>query len=515
MENFTDYALLLHDRDDVAVMKRPVSRGMKLVSGSASVVVSQSIPRGHKLAIRSIPKGNPVRKYGQIIGFASQDIGAGSHVHSHNLEARNFGRDYEFCVDARSVDYVPPEQMRTFRGYLRPDARVGTRNYVAIISTVNCSASVSRYAAERFRGPELKRDFPNVDGVLALTHKTGCAMPLDEPTKVLQRVLAGFARHPNVFGYLIIGLGCECNQVPVLVQNHGLNVLRPGEPGPAFLTIQEVGGVVKTVEAAVDAVRKLLPLANEARRSHQPISKLVLAEECGGSDAASGITANPALGLASDELVRFGGTSILSETPEVYGAEHLLTRRAVSRQVGEKLIEFIHWWEDYTRRNNATIDNNPAPGNKEGGLTTIYEKSLGAVAKGGQSPLAAVYRYAESIHTPGFGFMDTPGYDPVSMTGMVAGGCNIAAFTTGRGSVYGCKPVPCIKIATNTPLYERMADDMDINAGDILDGSATLRDVGLRILEKIIAVAGGERTRSELHGMGDEEFAPWQLGPTL
>jgi altronate hydrolase len=405
--------------------------------------------------------------------------------------------------------------MRHFQGYSRPGGRVGTRNYVAVISSVNCSASVSHYVRDYFRTDDFKPDFPNVDGVIAFTHKGGCAIDPGEPQQVLQRVLAGIARHPNISGYLMIGLGCETNQVDAIRTSHKLDQIRPGESAPTFMNIQSSGGVRKTVEAGVAAVSKLLLVANDLRRAPQPLSKLILAENCGGSDGNSGITANPALGVASDELVRYGGTSVLAETPEIYGAEHLLTRRAVSREVGEKLLEFIHWWEDHARRHNCSINNNPSHGNKEGGLTNIYEKSLGAVAKGGQSPLAAVYKYAEPITTPGFCFMDTPGYDPVSMTGLVAGGCNVGVFTTGRGSVYGCKPAPCIKVATNTALYNWMVEDMDINAGTILDGTETVLQVGMRIFEKIIAVASGEKTKSELAGMGDEEFAPWQLGPVF
>jgi altronate hydrolase len=405
--------------------------------------------------------------------------------------------------------------MRFFQGYGRADGRAGTRNYVAVISSVNCSASVSQYVAQRFKNESFARDFPNVDGVIAFTHKSGCAITPDEPVRLLQRVLAGVARHPNIFGYVLIGLGCETNQVEGLVRAHNLDAPNPGGAQPEFLTIQRTGGVRRTVDAAVAAVLKVLPQANALKRSPQPISKLILAENCGGSDGNSGITANPALGVASDELVRYGGTSVLAETPEIYGAEHLLTRRAVSREVGEKLISFIKWWEDHARMHNATIDNNPSPGNKEGGLTTIYEKSLGAVAKGGQAPLAAVYKYAEPITTPGFGFMDTPGYDPVSMTGLMAGGCNIGVFTTGRGSVYGCKPSPCIKVATNTPMYEHMSEDMDLNAGTIMDGTESVAQVGAHIFEKIISVASGEKTKSEAQGIGDEEFAPWHIGPVF
>lgn len=514
-QRFEKFALRLHPRDNVAVARKPLTAGMELADGSVRVTAARAVAPGHKVALEFIPRSGEVRRYGQTIGFATADIAPGEHVHTHNLGMKDFGRDYAFCADYKPVEYYPGGHPRTFNGYLRPDGRVGTRNYVAVISSVNCSASVSNYVRDRFRTPEFRRDFPNVDGVIAFTHKSGCCVQPGEPHLMLQRVLAGLARHPNVFGYVMIGLGCEGHPVDLIRTNFRLSVLRPGEPAPAFMTIQNVGGVAKTVDAAAGAVVKLLRVANDARRTPHPVSKLALAMNCGGSDGNSGITANPALGVASDELVRHGGTSVLAETPEIYGAEHLLTRRAVSREVGERLVERVRWWEDHVRLHGASIDNNPSPGNKEGGLTTIYEKSLGAVAKGGQSPLAAVYRYAEQVTEPGLCFMDTPGFDPVSMTGLVAGGCNVGVFTTGRGSVYGCKPAPCIKVATNTPLYEHMIDDMDVNAGTILDGSESIRDVGGRLFEKIVAVANGEPTKSELAGIGDEEFAPWILGPTF
>ncbi len=517
-KNFADVAVLLRDNDNVAVLKRPIRSGDHLVNGSIDLTASETIGAGHKIAIAEIPDGAPVRRYGQIIGFAQGRIAPGAHVHTHNVVMKEFGRDYQFCADAKPIDCHPPEKMRHFQGFARPHGSAGTRNYVAVISSVNCSASVSHYVRDRFRTDEFKRDFPNVDGVIAFTHKGGCAIDPGEPQTILQRVLAGIARHPNISGYVMIGLGCETNQIDTIRSSQKLDdaaTSGSSVAAPVFMNIQSVGGVRKTVEAGVKAVTKLLRVANEFTRTQQPISKLILAENCGGSDGNSGITANPALGVASDELVRYGATSVLAETPEIYGAEHLLTRRAISREVGEKLIERVHWWEEHARRNDCSINNNPSHGNKEGGLTNIYEKSLGAIAKGGQSPLAAVYKYAERIATPGFCFMDTPGYDPVSMTGLVAGGCNVAVFTTGRGSVYGCKPTPCIKVATNTPLYKWMEEDMDINAGTILDGTETVEQVGMRIFETIIAVAGGEKTKSELAGIGDEEFAPWTLGPTF
>lgn len=505
----------LHPLDAVAVASGTLLPGQRLFCGEGQLEIREKIPALHKVALAHLSAGTPLRKYGQVIGFAQRDIAAGEHVHSHNVTLGEFTRDYAFGVDARPLPPLDADPPRSFRGFPRPGGRAGTRNYLAVISSVNCSASVSRYVAERFRGPEFHREFPNVDGVVAFTHKSGCAMAPDEPTRLLQRVLAGIARHPNIAGYVLVGLGCEVNQTSALVKNEQLDQLREGETPALALNIQTQGGVQRTVEAATAGVARLLPEAESRRRQPLPLSFLTLALNCGGSDGASGITANPALGVASDLLVRHGGASVLAETPEIYGAEHLLTRRAVSREVGERLVDRIRWWEEHARQHHASIDNNPSVGNKEGGLTTIYEKSLGAVAKGGQAPLLAVYRYAEEVRARGFSFMDTPGYDPVSMTGLVAGGCNVAVFTTGRGSVYGCKPTPCLKVATHTPLFEWMHDDMDENAGTILDGTNTVEAVGLRLFERIVAMASGERTKSELAGVGDEEFAPWILGPVF
>ena len=509
-----DRIIVLRAGDDVAVARRALGVGLQLATETGLLSLVQPIPAGHKVALRPVPDGAPVRKYGQIIGFAHGPIQPGEHVHTHNLEVRDFPRE-ERRGGASPMPLRPPETVRTFMGYARADGRVGTRNYLAVISSVNCSATVARHVQEQFPDEMLRRDYPNVDGVIAFTHKGGCGLQPGTPHQVLMRVLAGLARHPNIAGCVLIGLGCEVNQLDQLRREHRLEAT-PANPGsPTFLNIQALGGTRKTIAAAAQAVRGLLPIAHQHQRTPQPLEHLILAEQCGGSDAYSGITANPALGVASDELVRQGGTSVLAETPEIYGAEHLLIQRAINDDVADRLMNRIRWWEDHVRLHGASIDNNPAPGNKAGGLTTIYEKSLGAVAKGGQAPLSAVYEYAEPIGTRGFCFMDTPGYDPVSMTGLVSGGCNIGVFTTGRGSVYGCKPTPCIKVAASTPLYRQLEDDMDLNAGTILDGTETIEQVGLRLFELIIAVAGGQRTRSEVNGFGDEEFAPWQLGPTF
>jgi altronate hydrolase len=509
------HALLLHPQDTVAVLKSTLPAGTTLTDGAVTLALNCDIPAGHKVALRAVADGEPVRKYGQVIGFAKGTIHPGDHVHVHNLVMRDFDRTCLIGAGYRPVELVPEHQRRQFLGFARASGRAGTRNYVGVISVVNCSATAARRVQERFQPEMIARDFPNVDGVVAFTHKTGCGIQPGQPLETIERVFAGMSRHPNIAACLFIGLGCEISHLRHLREAHRLSEGAAEQGGPVFMDIQSLGGTRKTVEAAAAAVLKLLPVANAMKRTPQPLSQLVLALNCGGSDGNSGITANPALGAAVDELVRHGGTAVLAETPEIYGAEHLLLHRAASRQTGEQLLEIIRWWEGHVRLHGASIDNNPSPGNKEGGLTTIYEKSLGAVAKGGQSPLMAVYRYAEPITASGLCFMDTPGFDPVSMTGLVAGGCNVGVFTTGRGSVYGCKPAPCIKVATHTPLYQWMNDDMDLNAGTLLDGVETVDQVGRRIFEQVIAVASGEKTKSEQAGVGDEEFAPWVLGPTF
>lgn len=507
-------AIQLSPLDNVAVAVAQLKPGMEINVNGQVIANSQRIPMGHKIAVRAIRKGEIILKYGQIIGISSEDIFPGSHVHTHNVTASEFTRDYAYCsavLPAKS----PPKAPRTFQGYDRGDGRSGTRNYLAIISTVNCSASVSKYISERVRESGLLKQFPNVDGVVAITHKAGCAMQYGgEDHLQLDRTLAGFAKHPNVAAYLLIGLGCETGQAMHLIENQHLIQLDGSGRKPTVLSIQECGGISKTVEAGVQAVCAMLPAINDMKRTTLGVDKIILGTNCGGSDGNSGITANPALGIASDLLIQHGGTSILAETPEIYGAEHLLTRRAITREVGEKLVERIRWWERYTGMFGVTMNNNPSPGNKDGGLTTIYEKSLGAIAKAGSTALTDVVGYAEPVTAKGFVFMDTPGYDPVSMTGIVAGGANVLVFTTGRGSVFGCKPAPSIKVATNSPMYVHMLDDMDIDAGVILNG-VPVEVVGQQIFEEILAVASGKKTKSETNGVGEEEFAPWSIGPTL
>jgi len=517
----SDHFLCLHADDNVVVARHSADTGSEFVSGGVSVSARQPIDMGHKMAISPIAHGEPIRKFGQPIGFATQDIQPGEWVHVHNVglgELQNSAGVRPRCEFSTAVP-TPPKMIteRTFQGYRRPDGRAATRNYIGIVSTVNCSATSSKYIAEAFDETVLAK-YPNVDGVIALSHKGGCAMEYGGVDHVqLSRTLAGFARHPNIAAYIIVGLGCETAQASFIADRFNLVQLEgiESDQTPLIMNIQDMGGVKKTVKHGIEVLNELLPEVNQVQRQPIPISEIMLATECGGSDGNSGVTANPALGIASDLLVAHGGTTILSEVPEIYGGEHLLTRRAISREVGERLMERIGWWEDYARRFDAHIDNNPSVGNKKGGLTTIFEKSLGAIAKSGSTALRAVYEYAEPVTEKGFVVMDTPGYDPPSVTGMVAGGANVVVFTTGRGSCYGCKPAPTIKVATNSPLFNRMVDDMDINAGTILDGDGTVESVGHEIFEKIIAVASGEQTKSEAQGIGDEEFCPWTPGPVF
>lgn len=484
-------ALLLRPDDDVVVTIRDLP----------------GIPRGHKVATRDLPAGAQVRKYGQSIGVATRDIAAGEHVHSHNLGMDLAEREHEFATVHHELT-TPDGPRPTFQGYRRANGRVGTRNYIGILTSVNCSASTAKMIADQFRGPVLDA-FDDVDGVMALTHSSGCGLvPVSEGAQMLVRTLKGYAEHPNFAGILVVGLGCEMIAVGSLIDSLDLSpdtVLK-------HLTIQESGGIRATVRQGVAAISEMLPEVNNRRRETCDVSELVLGLNCGGSDGYSGITANPALGFASDLLVSYGGASVLAETPEVFGAEHLLTRRAVTEEVGRKLLRRIDWWQKYAADGGGSLDNNPSPGNKAGGLTTILEKSLGAVAKGGQADLVAVYEYAEPILAKGFSFMDTPGYDPVSVTGLIAGGSTIICFTTGRGSVLGAKPTPSIKLATNSELYARQAEDIDINCGRIVDGTATVEEVGREIFAEILAVASGKVTVSEDLDLGQDEFIPWQLG---
>ncbi|WP_175774333.1 UxaA family hydrolase [Burkholderia anthina] len=500
----------LHPADDVVVAVEQLVGGTLV--DDEGVTVAGLIPAGHKIATRAIEAGAPVHRYGQIIGFASQPIRPGQHVHTHNLDMGEFARDYAFGAGACATEFVPDAQRATFDGIVREDGRVGTRNYIGILTSVNCSATVARAIADHFRRdihPEALAAYPNVDGVVALTHGVGCAVDPDgDALAILQRTLGGYACHPNFAAVLMIGLGCETNQIPRLLETQGL----AEHARLRTFTIQDSGGTRKTIEKGIALVESMLAAANDVRREPVSASHLTVGLQCGGSDGYSGITANPVLGAAVDLLVRHGGTAILSETPEIYGAEHLLTRRAVSRDVGEKLVARIRWWEDYCARHHASMNNNPSAGNKAGGLTTVLEKSLGGIAKAGSTNLVDVYEYAMPVRAKGLVFMDTPGYDPISATGQVAGGANLICFTTGRGSAYGCAPTPSLKLATNSALWRRQADDIDLNCGDVLDGGVRIDALGATLFQMMLDAASGRPTRSELHGYGQNEFVPWQIG---
>lgn len=502
-----DAVLKLHPEDDVLIARHQLVAGMRLGDGPS---VRGLVPAGHKIAVRPVSPGAPVRRYGQIIGFATRAIAAGEHVHTHNLAIDTFERDYAFGTEARPT--VAARSPAQFMGIVRSNGRVGTRNYIGILTSVNCSATAARAIADYFRreiNPQELADYPNVDGVVALTHGQGCAVDgQGEGLALLRRTLAGYARHPNFAAVLIVGLGCETNQIEGLLSEEGLT----SSTSLRTMTIQSSGGTARTVAAGIAQVKEMLADANSVHRQPVDTSHLMVGLQCGGSDGYSGISANPALGAAVDRLVANGGTAILSETPEIYGAEHLLTRRAASPEVGQKLIERVRWWEAYCERMNASLDNNPSAGNKAGGLTTILEKSLGAIAKGGTTNLMDVYCYAEHIAAHGLVFMDTPGYDPVSATGQVAGGANLICFTTGRGSAYGCAPAPSLKLGTNTALWQRQQEDIDFNCGTIIDGTQTIEIVGEEIFQLMLAVASGGKSKSELHGYGQNEFVPWQLG---
>lgn len=498
----------LHSNDNVVIALRDLAAGETI--DNSSVVTGQPVPRGHKIAVREIDAGTNVLRYGQIIGQAKQRIAPGEHVHVHNLGMGLHTQDYGHAT--HSTPLAPANEQRVFAGYRRADGRAGTRNYIGILTTVNCSGSVAKFIAEAAEKNGFLNQYPNIDGIVPIVHSTGCGMSGEgEGYATLFRTLSGYAANPNFGGILLLGLGCEVMQIPELVS--GRRIRKDG--ALQYMTIQQEGGTRRTIERGLEALRGVAEHANRATREPIPVSEITIGLQCGGSDGYSGITANPALGYASDMLVAHGGTTILSETSEIYGAEHLLTRRAETVEIGEKLIERIRWWEDYTARNGGEMDNNPSPGNKRGGLTTILEKSLGAVAKGGTAPLSGVYKFGEQIDRKGFVFMDSPGFDPCSVTGQVASGANLIVFTTGRGSVSGYKPTPCIKLATNSEMYEKMSEDMDLNCGDIVSSGVSIEDKGRELFELIVRVASGEQTKSEELGFGGAEFVPWQIGAVM
>lgn len=494
----------LHESDNIAIARVPLAAGQSITVEYRSIMLEDAIPIGHKVAIRAIAAGEPIVRYGQMMGRARTRIEAGQHAHTHNVAFEELSLNYEFPTGEGAVKSAPVD-VPAFMGYPREDGRVGTRNYIAVVAASNCAAHTSELIAASFAGETLP---PNVDGVVSFPHGEGCGHNAGADLAQLQRTLGGVLNHPNVAAAIILGLGCEVNQI-----DHYLGPGAPRTDRLVGMTVQGSGGTRATVEAARVEIAKMIERASAERRVETPASKIVLGLNCGGSDSFSGITANPALGVCSDMLAAIGATAVLAETTEIFGAEHLLVRRARNREVAERLLGFIDRYKDYLRKFGASFDDNPSPGNKEGGLTTILEKSLGAVAKAGTAPLNAAVDYAERVDSPGFVFMNTPGYDPVSLTGLAAGGVNLIAFTTGRGSAIGFPTIPVIKISSNSPIYRRMRDNMDINAGRIADGDAAIRDIGQEIFDMVLRVASGERTASER--LGHHEFVPWRIGPVL
>ncbi|GAB3479677.1 UxaA family hydrolase [Marinomonas epiphytica] len=501
----TSLSKRLHQKDNLAVAITALPEGAEV----EGVTLIDKIPAGHKFSVQGLSKGEHIIKYGQVIGYAACSIEAGSHLHSHNIKMLETQHSLNGFLPMQRTSILA--NRRSFQGFARSNGQVGTRNYIGVISTVNCSATVSKVAAEQLN-LEGELEALGYDGVVAITHGSGCGMSTgSEGYALFDRVIQGYAAHPNFAFVFVVGLGCETYQIKALRQNmdekHGSRI--------HYFNIQEAGGTRESIRVTKDAIYSKAQKQPKPMRQEVGLEHLCVALQCGGSDGYSGITANPALGYASDLIVRNGGKVILSETPEIYGAEHLLLSRAIHKSVAEKLLKRIDWWKQYTRMNKAELNNNPSPGNKQGGLTTILEKSLGAVAKSGTSSLNDVLEYAEPCVEQGFNFMDSPGYDPVSVTGQIASGANLVCFTTGRGSVAGFKPAPCIKLATNTLMYARLKEDMDINCGVIVDGKQSIEQVGEDIFDKIIAIASGEQSASELLGYGSNEFVPWPLGAVI
>ena len=494
----------LNETDNIAVARVPLSFGQELKVSGVSVTVRGAVPAGHKVALKHIGPGETILRYGQVMGRARVPIEAGEHVHVHNVAFEELTFAYEFPTEEKPLQSAP-KRIPTFLGYAREDGRIGTRNYIAVVAASNCAAHTAELIAESYDPVALP---PNVDGIVAFPHGEGCGHSIGPDTDQLRRVLSGVLDHPNVAAAIILGLGCEVNQIA-----HYLGDNAPKSDRLAGLTLQQSGGTRATVDAARREIARMIERAAAEKRVESPASKIILGLNCGGSDSFSGITANPALGVCSDLLAEICATSVLAETTEIFGAEHLLVKRARNREVAEKLLGFVSSYKAYLNRFGGSFDDNPSPGNKEGGLTNILEKSLGAVAKAGTSPLNDAVDYGERINAPGFVFMNTPGYDPVSLTGLAAGGCNVIAFTTGRGSAIGFPTIPVVKIASNSNTYRRMQDNMDVNAGRIADGEATVAEIGREIFDMILRVASGERTSSER--LGHKEFVPWRIGPVM
>lgn len=496
----------LDKEDNVVVARYDIPEGTEIPD--EGVTTLQPVPGGHKIAVCPIAKGEPIKKYNTIIGYAAEDIVPGTWMHSHNILFDEVNKDYAYSRDYKPVELIPEQDRATFMGIVREDGRVATRNIIAIVVCGNCAATVARKIAYYFDKERMK-EWPNVNAVVPFITGIGCGMEMSgEPMDLLRRTICGTATNPNVAGSIILALGCERNNIDKMMEGAGL---KEGKMLRRLVT-QECGGTRKTVEAGIQMVKEMMVEANKATRTRVPASELILALQCGGSDGYSGLSANPSLGRASDILIRNGGTVVLSETTELFGVEQTITCRAKTPEIGRKLVDHMNWWLKYNEGRDCQINGKVSPGNNAGGLSNVLEKSLGGAKKGGSTCLNEVYNYAEPITEKGLVIMDTPGYDPVSLTGQVAGGATICCFTTGRGSCIGRQDCPTIKIASNSPMYNRMEEDMDINCGQVIDGDKTLDEMGEIIFQRILDVASGAKTKSEALGVGYDEYVPWPIG---
>jgi altronate hydrolase len=495
---------LVHAEDDVAVAVRELAAGDRVEVAGRVIELTEPIPRGHKVALRAVRAGESVRKFGWPIGRATRDIAAGTLVHTGNLATRLDGLDeyrYQPDVNALEVAAHPAASKGpdTFMGYRRADGRVGTRNEIWILCTVGCVARtaerIARLGAAQFGG--------QVDGIHAFTHPFGCSQ-LGDDLKRTRRVLASLAMHPNAGGVLIVGLGCESNQLDrLLATMEGVDRSRLR----AF-TAQSAGDETEEGLAALD---ELVRIASRDRREPCPLSALTIGLKCGGSDGLSGITANPLVGHVANRISAAGGTPILTEIPEVFGAEQLLMQRAVSENVFHGIVSVVNDFKRYFLDNGQPIYENPSPGNIAGGITTLEEKSLGAVQKGGRAPVTQVLRYGERATLPGLALLEAPGNDAVSSTALVAAGATVLLFTTGRGTPLGF-PVPTLKISSNSALAQKKGHWIDFDAGTVLAGKK-MHDAGEELMRLVIETASGTPARNEVNG--EREISLWKSGVTL
>jgi altronate hydrolase len=504
-----DYAIVVNPDDNVAVVKKQTPDGLTLIlSNKEFVTVPISVPPGHRFATRDIPAHEFVRQYGQPIG-TSMGIEKGEWITHENMTdevpvVRNLPDD----LHTPAPDYFPTSDLETFFGFRRPDGRVGTRNFLLIVPTSMCASHEATQISMMAEFMHYSRErYPNVDGVVAIPHNKGCGCQDGSTLDVMMRTLSNYADHPNVGGVVLIDLGCEKTNLS-FVEKYLTKRERPIQKPVFKIGIQDVGGTQEAIEIGLREVEKMLPEINKCVREEFPISELVLGVKCGSSDGFSGISANPALGYCSDLLVRSGGTVLLTEVPEFCGAEHILANRAKDSATGRKIYAMVDWYKEYASKFGAVLNQNPSTGNKAGGLLNITIKSLGAIVKAGTTRIEDCIEYAETPKVRGINLMQGPGYDQESTPGLVASGATVVVFTTGNGTTIGNAITPVIKLASNNRIFEKMSRDLDISAGNVIDGTESIQDVGGRLFEHVRDVASGEiRTKAEI--LKHREFQFW------